>query len=54
MTLLRRCLAQAAHSGGEMHDAKVKEASDAILTPWELKVSAGPEAATEPVRACCT
>ena len=27
---LRHCLAQAAHSGGDIHDAKVKEASDAI------------------------
>jgi DNA-binding FrmR family transcriptional regulator len=27
---LRHCLAQAAQSGGDIHDAKVKEASDAI------------------------
>jgi DNA-binding FrmR family transcriptional regulator len=27
---LRHCMAQAAHSGGGIHDAKVKEASDAI------------------------
>lgn len=27
---LRHCLAQAAQSGGDVHDAKVKEASDAI------------------------
>ena len=27
---LRHCLAQAAQSGGDIHDAKVKEASEAI------------------------
>ena len=27
---LRHCLAQAAHSGGDIHHAKVQEASDAI------------------------
>lgn len=27
---LRHCLAQAAQSGGDIHEAKVKEASDAI------------------------
>lgn len=27
---LRHCLAQAAQSGGDLHDAKVQEASDAI------------------------
>jgi DNA-binding FrmR family transcriptional regulator len=27
---LRHCLAQAAQAGGDIHDAKVKEASDAI------------------------